>query len=166
MVHGCFMFWLWRYYLSCLVHVMPVNDLHRKTCFQNFLCVVPVQSLDSQNQEEAVLMFLLKFGDFLVSNSVWFLSPISFLQLTIALVNAIGIMYSSWVDFWGTIFAYYNNQVTKISRVVWFVVVQLRTVVNSQYSGSSLTSQFKLAEEATWLNWRWDVIDFPTRAET
>ena len=46
------------------------------------------------------------------------------------------------------------------------MLVQLWTVVNSQYSGSSLTSQFKLAEEETWLNWRWDVIDFPTRAET
>ena len=46
------------------------------------------------------------------------------------------------------------------------MLVQLWTVVNSQYSGSSLTSQFKLAEEETWLNWQWDVIDFPTRAET
>ena len=107
-------------------------------------------------------MFLLKFGDFLVSNSVWFPSSMSFLQLTTALVNAIGIMYSIWVDSWGTIFAFTT---TKLQRYRGWSG-SLRTLVHSQYSGSSLTSQFKLPEEATWLNWRWDVIDFPTRGET
>ena len=129
-------------------------------------CAGPI--LGFSEPRRGSLDVLVKFGDFLVSNSVWFLSSISFLQLTAAQMNAIDIMYSSRVDFWYTIFdiTYYVLMILQQQSYKDIMLVQLWTVVNSQYSGSSLTSQFKLAEEETWLNWRWDVIDFPTRAET
>ena len=66
----------------------------RKPAFRIFF--VPVQSLHSQNQEEAVLMFLFSLETFLCLFLSDFHHPyVSFLQLMAALVNAIGIMYSS-----------------------------------------------------------------------
>ena len=111
----------------------------------------------------------VKFGDFLLSNSVWFLSSISFLQLTAALMNAMVLCIRAGLTFdIQSLQRCCCNDITttKLQRYRGWSgpAVMSSAVVHSQYS--SLTSQFKLAEEATWLNWQWDVIDFPTRGET
>ena len=77
---------------------MPVNDLQENLLSEFSLCCAgPI--LGFPEPRRGSLDVLVKFGDFLVSNSVTFLSSIRFLQLTAALMNAIDIMYSSWVDF-------------------------------------------------------------------